>query len=190
MKEEIHMELTALQTILGQRFGGVITAGQHAADGQACAMELAHAVHGDLWSDVPDYWPDFRPLNDAPCWSSDQARTAALLPVLAAVWDWEIWPAARQRAFAATVALRTVRELVLVARSATGLEEEAAVSEAAHSLTDASAASDASDAAAAAAYASDASTDAAYDVDASTDAYAADAVLRQACRIWVEAATT
>ena len=94
-----------------ERFGGRLARGTHEADSVACPLEAAHAAVGDPWSDRPDKWPDIRPLADAP-WSSDQARTEAMVPVLVAYWDWAAWTPARQQAVMAQVVIETVRQLI------------------------------------------------------------------------------
>jgi hypothetical protein len=100
-----------LQQIIDERFGGILTSGEHEPDGSACALEAAHVAIGDEWSDEPNLWPDLRPLNDGP-WDSDEQRTAHVVPVLIALWDWQDWSPERQRRWAETVVLRTVRELI------------------------------------------------------------------------------
>ena len=117
--------MTTLRDIIAKRYSGILSAGAHSDGRLACALEAAHAAMGDLWSDAPDRWPDLRPMNDGP-WSSDRARTEALVPTLEALWDWADWPLARQVAWAHTVVLRTVRELLPPALEAVGLHTEAA----------------------------------------------------------------
>ena len=64
-----------------------------------------------MLGDSPGYLPDLRPLNDA-LWSSDEARTKALLPVMAALSDWSSWSADRQRRWADRVVIEVVKQIV------------------------------------------------------------------------------
>jgi|SRR3990167_624568 len=127
--------MVTLQNIVAQY--GVLSAGQHTkADGKACVLEAAHAAIGDPWSDTPSRWPDLRPLNDGP-WSSDQARTEALVPVLEALWDWEKWPHYKRTLWVKEVILQTVRELLPPVLTACGLQAEAAACGKAGTFTEA-----------------------------------------------------
>jgi hypothetical protein len=109
------LELSTLTTLLHDRFGGVILSGFHQPGGQCCALELLNVARGNPWSDDPVRAgvPDIRSLNDA-AWP-DSARTAAMLPLLAALSDWTEWGDARRMAWARSVVLRTVRELLPLA---------------------------------------------------------------------------
>lgn len=102
---------TPLRAVIDARFGGVLTKGQHEPDGQACALEAAHAAVGDPWSDNPGRWPDIRPLNDGP-WSSDEARTKHMIPLMEAFWDWGDWPEARRIAVVTEIVIETVRTII------------------------------------------------------------------------------
>ena len=156
---------------------GVLKAGSHAADsGDYCALEFRSVEMGQPFGDTPSDFPDIRPINDS-LWSSDSARTNALLPVLVALWDWQEWPEARRQRWAVKVVIDTVRIIIAElsgltlaeqnkCRSAVTLEDAADAAHAAHAARAARAAY-AADAAASAAYA------AAYAADAA--AYAADA---------------
>lgn len=156
---------TELETILRDRFGGIISYGTHTANGRACALELASQAQGIAWTDDPERvgYPDLRPLNDAR-WSSDAARTAALLPVLVALADWRVWPDARRVEWMRAVALRTIREVLSIAARAISLGRAARRCETAGTLGAVRAAARA----------------------AAGDA--GDAILILATRIWVEAA--
>ena len=91
---------------------GVLKAGSHAADsGDYCALEFRSVEMGRPFGDTPSDFPDIRPINDGP-WSSDLARTNALLPVLAALWDWQEWPEARRQRWAIKVVMDTVRIII------------------------------------------------------------------------------
>jgi hypothetical protein len=128
--------------VLQERFGGRLSAGCHRPDdGVACALEAAAVARGLPWTDNPSAvgLPDLRPLNDGP-WSSDTARTEALVSVAEALWDWAEWTKAQRRAWCETVALRTVRELLPDLLRAFGLPEHAAACAAAGTLPDARAA--------------------------------------------------
>ena len=106
------MTLDDLQRELDLRDKGVLMRGSHREGaGEFCALEFARAVKGLPWGDTPDAFPDLRPLNDAR-WSSDQARTEALLPVLLALWDWHAWDSARRVRWARRVAILTVQRIV------------------------------------------------------------------------------
>jgi hypothetical protein len=191
-------------------FGGILTSGEHEPDGSACALEAAHVAIGDEWSDEPNLWPDLRPLNDGP-WDSDEQRTAHVVPVLIALWDWQDWSPERQRRWAETVVLRTVRELIAelpglptavaqACRDSGTLEAAEAAAWAAAKAEEAAAwaAANAEEAAAAAANAANtakASAWAAANAAARAAAKAAAAraanavpVLVLACRIWRDAA--
>ena len=100
-----------VETTLTTRFHGLIHQGSHNDRSQACLLECAHAAIGAAWSDCPDLWPDLRPLNDA-AWSSDARRTAHLIPVLRAYWEWSIVPVARQHQIMARLILLTVQRII------------------------------------------------------------------------------
>jgi hypothetical protein len=114
---------TALETLLRERFGGIISHGKHPPDGAACALELVSQAKGLPWTDDPRTvgYPDLRSLNDAG-WVSDAARTTALLPVLIALSGWPDWSKSRRITCARIVALRTIREVLPIALRAIGLD--------------------------------------------------------------------
>jgi len=97
--------------LLHSRFNGLLLRGKHKRNSQACTLELAHAAVGDAWSDTPDKWPDLRALNDAP-WSNDLARTAGLVPVMEAYWEWDAWPRTRQVETITRLAILTVQRII------------------------------------------------------------------------------
>ena len=178
--------------ILESRFAGRISHGPHPSDGEGCALEIAHAAMGDLWSDAPgERWPDLRPLNDGP-WSSDRVRTAAMIPVMLAYWDWASWPHARRQRVVERVIVSTVREII--AELPELPDETRQVCRAVTDLVGAQAAEAAAWAAARAAWAAWAAAWAAWAAArAAAEAAAwaaADTVLARACRLWVEAAET
>jgi hypothetical protein len=202
-----------LQAKLDELDDGVLRSGAHPAGGREfCALEFESQVRGREWSDAPITLPDLRPINDGP-WSSDRARTDALLPVMAALWDWSTWDDARRVRWASIVALETVRQIIA---ELPGLPDEVRVScRAASDLPSAARASarvlaeaaeaaraaGAADAAARAAWAAAgaaaraaraawaAAGAAAWAARASAEAAEAakDAILTRACRIWIDA---
>jgi hypothetical protein len=165
--------------LLDERFGGLLRQGKHKENGIACAVEVRNAARGKAWSDDPGDAPDTRALNDGP-WSSDEARTAAMVPVEEALWDWADWTDAKRQAWATEVARRTIGEVLAIALRAAGLNDEAGLCE--REPTEASARS-----AEAAAGAAEAAAGAA-GAEAAARAEAADETLQLACRIWIEAA--
>ena len=174
-----------LHEVIDARFGGVLRHGKHEEDGQACALEAVSVARGVKWTDAPRLvgMPDLRPINDGR-WSSDEARTEALVPVLIALWDWPDWSDARRQAWAERIVLRTVREVLPLAM--TRWPEHAAACVAAETLQQAKAGAGAAAAAVAgvAAVAADAA-----EARAADAAARAESVLRLACRIWAEEAT-
>lgn len=154
------MTVDELQQKLGELGYGVLKQGAHEPQsGACCALEFANHVRGRRWSDEPGALPDLRPLNDAP-WSSDQARTEALLPVMAALWDWSVWSEDQRVAWSRRVAVETVCQIVA---DLPGLPEDVR-----QRCREATTCDEARDAAARAAD--------------------PDAVLRRACQTWIAAA--
>jgi hypothetical protein len=105
----------------------VFKRGKHEPDGEGCVLEVASVARGIDWSDNPEAvgLPDLRLLNDGP-WSSDAARTAALIPVVEALWDWPMWDKEARAGWAERVVLRTGREVLPEAlRAVAGLESHA-----------------------------------------------------------------
>ncbi len=206
------MTIEQLQALLHEHDDGVLRSGAHEAGREFCALEFEAIVRGRAvyyegldewqgWSDEPVTLPDLRPLNDAP-WSSDEARTAALLQVMVALWNWSEWSSARRTAWASRVAINTVREIVselpslsdevrVQCRAAMTLPKAEAAAKAAWAAAEARAAggaeSAASEAAAEAAMAARAES-AAAEAAAEARAAGAESVLLIACRIWIRAA--
>ncbi len=205
------MTTERLQALLHEHDNGLLYTGAHTPGSREfCALEFDAMVRGRAWSDQPITLPDLRPLNDAQ-WDSDAQRTAALLPVMAALWDWATWSTVRRQAWATYVSIHTVRGIISQLPGISTTHREmclqavtvAQAREAARQVRDA--ASDASDAAyasytsaASASYASDAadasaaSASAAAAAGASAAAYASAASasaspLLTACRIWSKA---
>lgn len=114
------------ELIVAERFGGLLSHGEHDPDGAACALEAASIARGRPWSDDPDdvELPDLRPLNDGP-WTSDEARTEAMVPLVVALWDWPTWAGDRHQAWLSRVASRTTREVLPIVLRAVGLDAEA-----------------------------------------------------------------
>ncbi len=190
------MTTERLQALLHEHDNGLLYTGAHTPGSREfCALEFDAMVRGRAWSDQPITLPDLRPLNDAQ-WDSDAQRTAALLPVMAALWDWATWSTVRRQAWATYVSIHTVRGIISQLPGISTTHREmclqavtvAQAREAARQVRDAAAAAYASYAAAAAAasaYAADAAS-------AAAAAYAADAAasvspLLTACRIWSNA---
>ena len=167
-----------LQGWLDREDDGILRSGAHQAGSrQFCALEFDSVVRGRDWSDTPITLPDLRPLNDGP-WRSDAARTAALLPVMVALWDWSTWTRARQRQWASSVALETVKQIIA---DLPGLPNPIRLQcQRATTLAEATAAAGAVGAAAA--------WWAARAAGAAARAAAAETPLRVACQIWIDAA--
>lgn len=109
--DDTRMDTTELQRLLSEHDDGILRHGQHEEGREFCALEFESRVRGRAWSDAPITLPDLRPLNDAR-WSSDTARTAALLPVMAALWDWTSWSTERRQAWAERVVIATVNQII------------------------------------------------------------------------------
>jgi hypothetical protein len=116
------LTVAELQHILDTRDKGVLSHGKHKEDeGAYCALEavsLARSLKclpSDEWTftDSPEEvgMPDLRAINDGP-WTSNEARTKALLPLLAALSDWSEWGKERQKRWADRVTIRTVNLLI------------------------------------------------------------------------------
>jgi hypothetical protein len=105
------MTLDRLQSLLAEHDDGVLRSGAHREGREFCALEFESKVRGRDWSDAPVTLPDMRPINDG-LWSSDAARTDALLPVMVALWGWSTWTLERRIAWAQRIALETVRQIV------------------------------------------------------------------------------
>ena len=104
--------LTALRRLVKTRFKGVLKAGKHKEDGEACALECLSVLRGVPWTDDPGAVRSFdlRPLNDLPV--SDEVRTKHLLPIIAAYDGSLDWPKDRQQAVATALAIGTVNVLI------------------------------------------------------------------------------
>ena len=106
------MTVEELQAGLKLHDKGVLKHGSHKPiDREFCALEFVSVMHGEKMHDKPTHIPDLRRLNDAG-WSSDKARTDAMLPVLAALWDWSSWGKDKQQAWAEHTAIETVRHII------------------------------------------------------------------------------
>ena len=104
------IDFDKVEQLLQSRFGGRIRKGSHTEDGAGCLIEIANAAIGAAWSDDPTLWPDFRSINDA--FSSDEARTRHLWPVLRAYWHWSEWSTERQRQIIERVVILTVQRII------------------------------------------------------------------------------
>lgn len=111
------LTLESLRALLNSRFGGVLKAGKHSEDGEACVRELRACALGLPWNDHPDGrvaspTDSFcQILNDSE-WSSDRARAdgclaLALLTEAEAATGW-----------LAVLAERVIKEVVSVALEA------------------------------------------------------------------------
>jgi hypothetical protein len=156
---------------------GILRAGSHPPGVEMCALEFESQVRGREWSDAPLTLPDLCQLNDA-VWSSDAARTEAMLRVMAALWDWGEWSSVHQRAWTTRIVIQTVQQIVsALPRLSERVREEC------RTAVTLSRPAWAAWAAAEAAWAAWAAAEAA---EAKT---AADRVLLLACQIWIDAAT-
>ena len=197
------MTAHVFETVVRDRFGGLLRSGSHRPDGLACVLEAVAAARGLPWTDSPVEvgLPDLRPLNDAR-WSSDAVRTAALVPVVVALWKYSGWTKHQRTTWICRVVERTIREVLPVMLRYVGCEDAAIRCEregtataayAAYTAADAAARSAAYAAYAAATYAAGATGAAAAAASAaSAAAYAAaaaaDRILQLTCRIWQEEA--
>ena len=108
------LSIEKLQQVLNNLDGGVLYAGKHTPnDHQFCALELVTVARGLALSDSPSKaaMPDIRPLNDA-SWRNNEARTAALLPLIASLSDWNDWTFTQQQTFIEAVVRNTVRQII------------------------------------------------------------------------------
>ena len=187
------MKIHPFDRVLSKRFGSVLHHGSHNPDGKACALEAASVARGKRWSDDPGNagLPDLRPINDGP-WSSDEARTKAMVPAIRALWGWPKWGETKQKALTNAVTLRMIREVLPDIYDAIGLDEHAKTMRESADLAMAARAAEATSAAAEAARAAAAAAGSAWAVAVAARAAAvaagADRVLTQACRIWQEEA--
>jgi len=109
------MTTEELQQKLDEMDDGVLRSGAHPAGGRVfCALEFKSQVDGIPWIDNPTKtgMPDLRPLNDT-YWPSDKARTDALLPVLAALWDYAKWSDARKARWLEIVLVKTTNRWIV-----------------------------------------------------------------------------
>ena len=106
------MTAEELQHLLDIMDDGILRKGAHTAgEAEFCALEFESQVRGRDWSDKPLTLPDLRPLNDAN-WSSDKTRTAGLLPVMSALWDYSTWSFVRRRQWLDYVVIQTTCRIV------------------------------------------------------------------------------
>jgi hypothetical protein len=197
-----------LGQILRTRFGGVISAGKHEPDGQACALELYAVAIGHEWTDNPQAlgMPEIRGLNDA--FHDERLRTQHMLRVLTALYDYPNWSADRKRQWCERIVIETMRRIIAElpllpdttreqCRGVTILGAARWAEEAAMRAAEAAAAAEAAETAAReakkhpvrwAAAAARWAAAAAERWTVAEGAAAADRVLVTACDIWVEAA--
>jgi hypothetical protein len=98
-------------TFVQQRFGGKLMKGSHIPNGRACLHEAISVYQGREWSDDTSNTIDLRSLNDAP-WSSDEARTEAMVPLGSIVLAWPQWTPERRQAWAKVVAEGVIRRIL------------------------------------------------------------------------------
>ncbi len=96
---------------MAERFGGRLYEGAHDPNGKACLHEALNVYQGREWSDDTTGTLDLRSLNDAR-WSSDEARTAAMLPLGSIVLTWPTWSPERRQAWAKAVAEGVIRRIL------------------------------------------------------------------------------
>lgn len=126
---------------------GVLSNGSHQCqDGEFCALEAISMARGiiqenknapttklkkvkleDLeqyFSDDPDYvgYPDLRNLNDAYEWKDDADRTKKLVPLLAALSNYENWGAKRFKSFKSKLLIFVVQNILPDVVGKDGLE--------------------------------------------------------------------
>ena len=180
------MTVKQLQAELAIRDKGVLKAGSHKVEEREfCALEFVSVLHDEPLNDKPGHLPDLRSLNDG-LWKSDISRTESLLPVIAALWDWNNWSLNRKDKWAETVVVQTVnriisrlpelsRSIITQCENATTLEMAARAARAADAADAAvdSAADEAVDTANAAYSAANAARAAANAANAANAAYAA-----------------
>ena len=110
------MTVEQLQEGLIKHDKGVLKYGSHkAGDREFCALEFRSVMQGIHFTDAPNKvgMPDLRRLNDAfgNGHEADQVRTKAMLPVLAALWDWQDWSKPRRTRFAQLLAVMIVNQI-------------------------------------------------------------------------------
>lgn len=117
------MTTAILQAHLDRLDDGVLRYGAHKPGREFCALEFKSQVDELEWTDNPYtlQFPDIRPLNDLFPPSADRERTAALLPLMAALWDWKEWTPEKRKVWVTRVAIRTVNLLIA---ELPGLNEE------------------------------------------------------------------
>jgi len=109
------MTVQELQALLVEHDDGVLKGGSHSEGSREfCALEFESIVRGRPFSDLSITLPDLRPLNDAFGMGdiADAARTTALLPVMAALWDWSHWSPQRQQKWIERVVISTIQNII------------------------------------------------------------------------------
>ena len=203
------MTVEQLMAGLVEHDDGVLSYGAHKeGDRKFCALEYRSIMKGRKFSDAPVDMPDIRPLQDAfgVGAKADALRTKHIIPVMAALWDWDAWSGARQKAWSEAIVIALVKTTIAdltglpdavqeKCRSVTTLAEAAgAAAEAAGAAAGAAAwdaaeaaagaAAEAAAGAAAGAAAEAATRDAAWAAGAAAEA----AILIQTCQQWIDAA--
>ena len=105
------MTTATFEEFVAERFGGKLYNGSHQPNGRACLHEALNVYQGKDWSDDTSGTLDLRSLNDAP-WSSDEARTEAMLPLGVIVLTLPNWSDERRRAWAKYVAKGVIQRIL------------------------------------------------------------------------------
>ena len=106
------MTVEVLQRGLAFHGGGVLKAGSHKeGSGEFCASEFSAIMRGKPVFDFSDDLPDIRAMNDA-FGSNDLERTKCLLPVIAALWDWNAWDKTRRQRFVERLTVLTIQKII------------------------------------------------------------------------------
>ncbi|MGI0034291.1 MAG: hypothetical protein ACRD98_00285 [Nitrososphaera sp.] len=108
-----HCTLTTFNSVLEERYGGLIASGKHReGNNEACALEIQSVCLGIDFTDDPDTlrtW-DLRVINDMHV--SRELRAKWMPPLVAAYAGCLDWPIERQVRVAFGIAIRTVQRLI------------------------------------------------------------------------------
>ena len=168
------MTQETFRAFIDRRFTGVLLAGSHRADGEACVLEALSAYQGQTWSDDPTAvgcW-DLRPLNDIDV--APEVRLEWMVRLAEAYAGAPSWPVELQCAVAERLVILTVQRLVSTLPGLPQILRDA--------CRDASTAEAAEAAAGAAAGAAGAAAGAAEAAEKSVSVFVT------ACTLWIEAA--
>lgn len=98
-------------TFVAERFGGKLYSGKHEPNGKACLHEAINVYQGHDWSDDTTGTLDLRALNDAR-WSSDEARTEAMVPLGLIVLAWPSWSPEKRLVWSEEVAKGVIQRIL------------------------------------------------------------------------------